>query len=52
MDESTSYHYVAYVNRQGTIWELDGRRAHPLQKGSCTSEDFGVKVASILQGYT
>ena len=52
MDENTSYHFVAYVNIEGTIWEIDGRRSQPLQKGPCTQEDFGIKVSALLKGYT
>ena len=52
MNVNTSYHFVAYVNLQGTIWEIDGRRSAPLQKGPCTNEDFGIKVSALLKGYT
>ena len=52
MDENTAYHFVAYVNLEGTIWEVDGRRAQPLQKGPCTNEDFGIKIAELLKSYT
>eukprot|EP00806_Schmidingerella_arcuata_P004527 Macronucleus_5108.p1 GENE.Macronucleus_5108~~Macronucleus_5108.p1 ORF type:complete len:178 (+),score=41.81 Macronucleus_5108:1-534(+) len=51
MDENTRFHFVAYVNLAGTIWELDGRRSAPLQKGDCTNETFGIKIAELLQGY-
>lgn len=51
MDENTRFHFVAYVNLSGIIWELDGRREHPLQKGECTNETFGTRIAEILQGY-
>ena len=30
MNEQTSYHFVAYVNLEGRIWEIDGRREKPL----------------------
>ena len=52
MDTNTTYHFVAYVNLEGTIWEIDGRRSLPLQKGPCTQEDFGIKISALLQGYT
>ena len=26
MNENTAYHFVAYVNLDGKIWEIDGRR--------------------------
>ena len=51
MDSNTAYHFVAYVNLEGVIWEVDGRRNKPLQKGSCTQEDFGLKISALLQGY-
>lgn len=52
MDANTAFHFVAYANIEGTIWEIDGRREKPLQKGACTSENFGLKIAELLKGYT
>ena len=51
MDANTAFHFVAYVNRGGTIWELDGRRNKPLQKGTCDETNFGSQVAKLLKGY-
>ena len=52
IDENTSFHFVAYVNVDGMIWEIDGRRSQPLQKGECAAqEEFGPKIASLLKGY-
>ena len=36
MNENTAFHFVSYVNLEGSIWELDGRRSKPLYKGPCT----------------
>ena len=52
MDENTRYHFVAYVNLENNIWEMDGRRNLPLNKGPCTQEDFGLKMAEMLKAYT
>lgn len=53
MDTNTSFHYVAYVNIDGVIWEIDGRRSQPLNKGECAAqEDFGAKIATLLKGYS
>ena len=52
MDSNTRFHFVAYVNLEGTIWELDGRGSAPLLKGSCSDGDFGIKIAQLLQRYT
>ena len=30
MNADTTYHFVAYVNLEGRIWEIDGRRERPL----------------------
>ena len=42
---------MSYVNVDGMIWEIDGRRNQPLHKGECTPEEFGVRIASLLKGY-
>ena len=51
IDTNTSFHFVAYIQKGGTIWEIDGRRAQPLQKGECAPDQFGVRCAELLKGY-
>ena len=48
MENAPPCHYVTYVNLDGHIWEIDGRRAAPLLKGDCTAETFGEKVGELL----
>ena len=52
IDNATAFHFVSYINLDGNIWELDGRRSNPIHKGECTADTFGVKVAELLKGYT
>lgn len=43
-------HFVAFVNRQGTILELDGRRDGPVNRGKIAdNSDFGLAVLDVVQ---
>ena len=42
MDHNTRYHFVAFVNKDGHIWELDGRRQTPLHKAKVTENGFAI----------
>ena len=35
-DHATRTHFVTYVNIDGHIWEVDGRREGPIHKGDAT----------------
>ena len=48
MDSNARSHYVTYVNLDGHIWELDGRREAPILKGDCTAETFGEKIGELI----
>lgn len=38
-DDKINLHFVAFVQYQGTLFELDGRMDHPIDHGAC---DQGV----------
>lgn len=44
-DEEANLHFVAFVEMQGKLWELDGRKPGPVCHGECTDLLMGsVKV--------
>lgn len=47
-DEKVGLHFVAFVQHEGTLFELDGRMDHPIDHGAC---DRGVlhDAAAIIQ---
>ncbi len=49
---NTQFHFVTYVEKNGYVWELDGRRTRPIKKGQCTNQSFGLAVGEVLRHYT
>ena len=37
-EDSVDYHYVCFVNVEGQLLELDGRKKGPVVKGPCDKE--------------
>ena len=46
LEESVDYHFVAFVEKDGTLYDLDGRKPGPLNCGKTTKETF-LKVTFI-----
>lgn len=44
-----AFHFVAYTPINGTLYELDGLQPAPITHGPCSTEDFPVKAAAVLQ---
>ncbi|CAJ2508102.1 Uu.00g092880.m01.CDS01 [Anthostomella pinea] len=44
-----AFHFVAYTEVDGTLYELDGLQPAPISHGACTSGDFPSKVMEVLQ---
>jgi ubiquitin carboxyl-terminal hydrolase L5 len=42
------YHFVAYVNVAGRLYELDGLQSGPIDWGEATQEDWLEKVAPVI----
>ena len=43
--DDTWQHFVCFVEREGRLWELDGRKGGPIDHGACAKE--GVLQASV-----
>ena len=46
LEESVDYHFVAFVEKDGNLYDLDGRKPGPLNCGKTTKETF-LKVTFI-----
>ena len=40
LEDSVDYHFVAFVEKDGNLYDLDGRKPGPLNCGSTTKETF------------
>ena len=50
-EDKVRYHYVAFVEKGGHLFELDGRKASPINLGPTTREKFLLDAAKECQGY-
>lgn len=48
-EEDDVYHFVAYTEMGGKLYELDGLQPAPIDHGSCSPEEFPEKVIGVLQ---
>ncbi|KAL8852814.1 MAG: hypothetical protein Q9221_002323 [Calogaya cf. arnoldii] len=48
-EEDDVYHFVAYTEMDGKLYELDGLQPAPISHGSCSFEEFPNKVIPVLQ---
>lgn len=50
--QDTRCHFVCYVEKDGFVWELDGRLDGPVCKGVLPEgAHLGVEVSKIVKGY-
>lgn len=50
VDEEINLHFVAFVQHDGKLYELDGRRAGPIcHSSSCSKKTFLTDVARVIQ---
>lgn len=45
------YHFVAFVQKEGCLYELDGRKAFPINLGPSSEETFLHDAASACHSY-
>lgn len=43
------YHFVAFIQKDGRIWELDGLRPEPIALEKCTDAQFVERLPHVLQ---
>lgn len=51
LEESVDYHFVAFVEKDGTLYDLDGRKPGPLNCGKTTKETFLKDAAKLCRSY-
>lgn len=46
-NEEVNHHFISLVNKDGTLYELDGRKSFPIEHGATTEETF-LKDAVVV----
>ncbi|XP_020290479.1 ubiquitin carboxyl-terminal hydrolase isozyme L3 [Pseudomyrmex gracilis] len=50
-DVEVYHHFVAFVHKDGNLYELDGRDAGPINHGSTTPDDLLIDAARVCKEY-
>ncbi|XP_047506747.1 ubiquitin carboxyl-terminal hydrolase-like [Pieris napi] len=50
-DGEPSHHFVTFIQKDGKLFELDGRKALPIEHGTTTSETFLEDAAKICREF-
>jgi len=45
------HHFVAFVHKEGSIYELDGRKPYPINHGTSCADTFLVDAARVCREY-
>ena len=51
VDEEINLHFVAFVEKGGALWELDGRRAGPVHRGPVVGDLMGSVARVVKEVY-
>ena len=49
VDEEINLHFVAFVEHNGGLWELDGRKAGPVYHGKADGNSLLQRVAEVVK---
>ncbi|GBP62337.1 Ubiquitin carboxyl-terminal hydrolase isozyme L3 [Eumeta japonica] len=50
-DEPVNHHFITFVQKDGSLYELDGRKAFPINHGSTTSDNFLEDAAKVCKSF-
>jgi len=48
-EADTDFHFIAFVNAAGRLWDLDGRKPHPVDCGTTSDESFLRDAATVIR---
>jgi ubiquitin carboxyl-terminal hydrolase L3 len=50
-EDNVNHHFISFVNHNGSLYELDGRKAFPINHGATTQETFLADACSAAQAF-
>jgi len=51
LEDEVEHHFITFIHLGGSLWELDGRKPHPLNLGPSKQEEFLQDAAKECQKY-
>ncbi|XP_040567760.1 ubiquitin carboxyl-terminal hydrolase isozyme L3 [Lepeophtheirus salmonis] len=49
--DAVDYHFVALIQKDGVLYELDGRKSGPINRGTTSEDSFVVDAALVCKKY-
>jgi ubiquitin carboxyl-terminal hydrolase L3 len=50
-EASTDFHFLAFVEKNGTLYEMDGRKKFPLNRGPSSPDTLLHDAAQVIKKY-
>ena len=50
-EQSVDLHFIAFINKDGTIYEFDGRKSGPVPHGETTDYDFLINAGKVCKKF-
>lgn len=51
VQSSVDSHFIAFIQKEGSLWELDGNKKCPVNHGECAPEELLSKGCTIIQQF-
>jgi len=51
VEESVNTHFIAFVEKEGSLYELDGRKEFAINHGPCTKAELLSKACGVIQKF-
>lgn len=51
VQEEVDTHFIAFVEKNGYLYELDGRKAFPINHGECKEEELLAKSCDVIKKF-
>ena len=51
LEDAVDYHFIAFVEKNGHLYDLDGRKSGPLNCGATSKETFLKDAAKVCKSY-
>jgi ubiquitin carboxyl-terminal hydrolase L3 len=50
-EDKVNHHFIAFIEKDGILYEMDGRKAFPIEHGKTTSDQLLVNAAKVCKEF-
>ncbi|CAO1424471.1 unnamed protein product, partial [Diamesa hyperborea] len=51
VDEKVNHHFIAFINHEGELYEMDGRKNYPIKHGATKDDTFLTDAAAVCKEF-